>query len=116
MNNQDRAAEVIRTWQQRHKGELENHTDWATQNLAGDLHQAGLITPNLPEPYRDMTSPYETVWYLTGTIGAIHSTEEGIVIFGLDCCHLPTRLVLTKAESETIAHALLAAAQHQEEA
>lgn len=55
MNNQYKAAEVIRTWQKRHKNVMDSNPDWAAQNLAGDLHQAGLITPDLPEPdVRDM--------------------------------------------------------------
>jgi len=44
MNNQDQAAKVIRTWQRRHKNVMDSNPDWAAQNLAGDLHQAGLIT------------------------------------------------------------------------
>ena len=50
MNNQDQAAEVIRTWQQRHKYAMDYNPDWAAQNLAHDLQNAGLITPNLPTP------------------------------------------------------------------
>lgn len=50
MNNQDQAAQVIRTWQQRHKNVMDDNPDWAAQNLAIDLHNAGLITPNLPTP------------------------------------------------------------------
>lgn len=50
MSNLDKAAEVIRTWQSRHKTEMDNHPDWAAQNLAGDLHNAGLLAPDLPEP------------------------------------------------------------------
>lgn len=43
MNNQDKAAEVIRTWQRRHKNVMDSNPDWAAQNLAHDLHQAGLL-------------------------------------------------------------------------
>ena len=50
MNSQDRAAQVIRTWQQRHKNVMDKNPDWAAQNLAGDLKQAGLISPDLPTP------------------------------------------------------------------
>lgn len=50
MSNQDRAAEVIRTWQQRHKYAMDYNPDWAAQNLAHDLHQAGLLAPDLPTP------------------------------------------------------------------
>lgn len=50
MNNQVQAAEVIRIWQKRHKNAMDYNPDWAAQNLAHDLQNAGLITPNLPTP------------------------------------------------------------------
>lgn len=50
MSNRDKAAEVIRTWQARHKTEMDNNPDWAAQNLAGDLADVGLIAPDVPEP------------------------------------------------------------------
>lgn len=50
MSNQDQAAQVIRTWQKRHKNTMDNTPEWAAQNLAHDLQNAGLITPNLPTP------------------------------------------------------------------
>ena len=37
------AQEVIRTWQQRHKNVMDDNPDWAAQNLAHDLHNAGLL-------------------------------------------------------------------------
>ena len=43
MSKQDQAAEVIRTWQRRHKSMMDDNPDWAAQNLAIDLHQAGLL-------------------------------------------------------------------------
>lgn len=43
MNNQDKTAEVIRTWQRRHKNVMDSDPDWAAQNLAIDLHNAGLL-------------------------------------------------------------------------
>lgn len=43
MANLHQAAEVIRTWQKRHRGELDNNTEWAAQNLAIDLLIAGLL-------------------------------------------------------------------------
>lgn len=43
MNNQDQVAEVIRTWQKRHKNVMDSDPDWAAQNLAHDLHNAGLL-------------------------------------------------------------------------
>lgn len=45
MTNEDRAAEVIRTWQERHKGVMESNPDWAAQNIAIDLHNENLIPP-----------------------------------------------------------------------
>ena len=50
MNNQDRATEVIRTWQKRHKNIMDKDPDWAAQNLAIDLYNAGVLAPDLPEP------------------------------------------------------------------
>ena len=50
MTSQDQAAQVIRTWQKRHKYAMDYNPDWAAQNLAHDLQNAGLITPNLPTP------------------------------------------------------------------
>lgn len=116
MNNQDQAAQVIRTWQQRHKYAMDYNPDWAAQNLAHDLHQAGLLAIDLPKPSRGMTTPRGKVWYLAGPIGDIRSSGEDIVLFGFDCRHQPFRLVLTEAETETIAHTLLAAANYSEEA
>lgn len=43
MSNKDRAAEVIRTWQKRHKYAMDYSPDWAAQNLAHDLLTAGLL-------------------------------------------------------------------------
>lgn len=114
MNNQDQAAEVIRTWQQRHKNVMDSNPDWAAQNLAGDLHNAGLITPDLPEPSRGMTAPHGKVWYLPGPIGDIRRMGEHIVIFGHDYNEQSFRLVLNEAEADTIARTILAAARHQE--
>lgn len=114
MSTLDKSAEVIRTWQQRHKNVMDSNPDWAAQNLAIDLHQAGLITPDLPEPSRGMT-PHGKVWYLAGPIGDIRRAGEDIVVFGHDYRHQSFRLVLTETEAETIAHALLAAANYSEE-
>lgn len=50
MSNRERAAEVIRTWQARHKTEMDNNTTWAAQNLAGDLDHAGLLAPDTDHP------------------------------------------------------------------
>ncbi|WP_408927065.1 hypothetical protein ACKFR5_03015 [Corynebacterium marquesiae] len=47
----DRAAEVIRTWQKRHKYAMDYNPDWAAQNLAIDLQEAGLLAPDTPQPF-----------------------------------------------------------------
>ena len=57
MSSQDQVAEVIRTWQQRHKNVMDSNPDWAAQNLAHDLHNAGLLAPDLPAPDRGMSDP-----------------------------------------------------------
>lgn len=51
MSTLDKSAEVIRTWQQRHKNVMDSNPDWAAQNLAGDLKQAGLLAPERMIPY-----------------------------------------------------------------
>lgn len=86
-----------------------------SDDAARALADAGLLAPDLPEPSRSMT-PNGKVWYLSGPIGDIRRTGEDIVAFGLDCRSQPFRLVLTEAEAETIAHALLAAANYAEDA
>ena len=48
MNNREKAAKVIATWQARHKTEMDNNTEWAAQNLVCDLANEGLITPDQP--------------------------------------------------------------------
>ena len=57
MSKQDQAAQVIRTWQQRHKNVMDSNPDWAAQNLAGDLKQAGLLAADLTEPDHDTRDP-----------------------------------------------------------
>ena len=116
MSNQDQAAQVIRTWQQRHKNVMDDNPDWAAQNLAHDLHNAGLITPDLPEPYREVAL-HTPEWFLDGPISLVVSDpSEGVVSYGSDVHNGAFRLVLTKEEAEGIAHALLAAADYSEEA
>ena len=87
----------------------------AATRIAQMLRKENLLAPDLPEPSRGMTSPRGKVWYLAGPIGDIRSSGEDIVLFGIDCRHRPFRLVLSKAEAETIAHTLLAATNYQEE-
>lgn len=106
MTNQDKAIEVIRTWQKRHKTELDNHTGWAAQNLAGDLKQAGLLAPELPE------RPDDGVWGEEGGILIDTAVNGGVVL-------LPPKLgviFIDPQEARQLALALLAAANYSEEA
>ena len=106
MNNQDRAAEVIRTWQERHKNVMDSNPDWAAQNLAGDLKQAGLLAPELPE------RPDDGVWGEEGGILIDTAVNGGVVL-------LPPKLgviFIDPQEARELALALLAAANYSEEA
>ena len=107
MSNQDQAAQVIKF------GAARGYTP---EQIATLLNELNLLAPDAPEPSRGMTAPHGKVWYLDGPIGDIRCTGEDIVIFGHDYRHQSFRLVLTKAEAETSAHTLLAAARSQEEA
>lgn len=116
MNNQRQAAQEVYYILKNSLG-LENElSKKVATRIAQTLNQAGLITPDRPEPSRGMTSPNGKVWYLDGPIGDIRRTGEDIVVFGHDYRHQSLRLILTKAETENIALALLAAAQYAEEA
>lgn len=113
MNNQDQAAQVIRTWQQRHPNLMDNNADWAAQNLAGDLQEAGLLAPDTPQPFfehgndpnweipiNDQGGGVATVRTLIGDV-FIERHGQGFVT--------------NPAEARQIAAALLAAANHAEE-
>lgn len=106
MSKQDRAAKAIKF------GVARGYTP---EQIATLLNELNLLAEDLPEPSRGMTAPRGKVWYLDGPIGDIRSSGEDIVISGHDYRHQPIRQVLTRAEAETIAHALLAAANYQEE-
>ena len=106
MSKQDRAAKAIKF------GIARGYTP---EQVATLLNELNLLAEDLPEPSRGMTAPRGKVWYLDGPIGDIRSSGEDIVISGHDYRHQPIRQVLTRAEAETIAHALLAAANYQEE-
>lgn len=108
MTNFDRALRVLED--ARHPGELRLHPHDAVEALA----QAGLLAEDLPEPSRGMGTS-GAVWYLPYHIGDIRRMREHIVAFGHDCQDKPFRLVLTEEETDTIAHTLLAAANHKEE-
>ena len=105
MSKQSSAAKVIKFAAAR---------GYTPTQIATLLNELNLLAPDLPEPSRGMT-PRGAVWYLNTPIGDIRRAGEDIVVFGHDHKHQSFRLVLTKAETETIALALLAAANHVEE-
>lgn len=107
MSKQDQAAKAIK---------FASARGYTPEQIATLLNELNLLAEDLPEPSRGVTAPRGKVWYLDGPIGDIRCTGEDIVVFGHDCRHQSFRLVLTEAESETIAHTLLAAAQYAEEA
>ena len=107
MTNYDRALRVLEA--ARRPGEHRIHPHDAVEALA----RAGLLAEDLPEPSRGMGTS-GAVWYLPYHIGDIRRMGEHIVAFGHDCQDKPFRLVLTEEETETIAHTLLAAANHKE--
>lgn len=112
MTNEDRAAEVIRTWQKRHKNIMDSDPEWAAQNIAGDLHNAGLITPDLPEANDlDISAPDEKLWLPCGPTGPSTWARPG--------GRVRVRRVepgdLTPAEARFFALAVLAAANYSEE-
>lgn len=107
MNNRQRTAEVIRTWQARHKTEMDSDTDWAAQNLAGDLADAGRLAPDLPEPNE------AGFWHTDNTVTRALPNllvEAGFYDQGVD-----TYVKLTPDEAREVAHILLAAANCTEE-
>lgn len=114
MSNQDQAAQVIRTWQQRHKNSMDNTPEWAAQNLANDLHNAGLLAPAPPQPFfehrhgpnweipiNDQGGGVATVRTL---IGDVYIERHG------------HGFITSPAEAKQLAAAILATANHQEKA
>ena len=128
MNNQYKAAEVIRTWQKRHPIVMESNPDWAAQNLAGDLHNAGLIAPDLPTPTKiedaeccwDKTHTHLAYDYQTGAEkkikvpGGVTVIQDENAEVWLDVDYGIHSLALDEARS--LGLALLAAANYSEEA
>lgn len=113
MSSQDRAAEVIRTWQQRHKNVMDKNPDWAAQNLAIDLLIKGLIAPDLPEPNDPgIFVPDGKGWIPGGTNGPSVWTapDSPIMVQRIEPGDL------TPDEARGVAYALLAAANYSEEA
>ena len=111
INNRHQAAQVIRTWQQRHKNMMDDDPDWAAQNLTGDLHNAGLIAPDLPEANdQDISTPGEKLWLPCGPTGPSVWARPG--------GRVRVRRIepgdLTPAEARFFALAVLAAADYSE--
>lgn len=106
MRTLDKAAEVIRTWQRRHKNVMDSNPDWSAQNLAIDLHQAGLLAIDLPEPDR-ITDRYlvwedEEVWIVDGEAAVYTDLGEFINWMSV-------------RRARNLAYILLAAVKYQEE-
>ena len=107
MSNRERAADLITTWQARHKTEMDNNTDWAAQNLAGDLADAGLLAPDLPEPRIDIDGWQE--WgHKHGTYVAL---ENGKITV---CISDDISRDLTREEAQDLAAWIHAAANEAE--
>jgi len=112
MTSRERAADVIRTWQARHKTEMDNNTAWAAQNLAGDLDHAGLLAPALPEPARRSIEGYHTAhpWaeWDAGHNSVMVLKDGFVVIQDMEAPDLS--IAMLPDEACEAAHALLAAA------
>lgn len=83
--------------------------------IAKHLEDYGLLATDLPEPDRAVDSD-EAEWYLPGQISIIYRSADRIGVFGLTPNRQKFHLSLTEEETEVIAHTLLAAANHREEA
>ena len=89
MSNHEHAAEVIRTWQARHKTEMDNNTAWAAQNLAGDLDHAGLLAPDTDHP-ATLTTKADFATAPIGTVvthpwgAAVKAHEDWWLVTGSD--------------------------------
>ncbi|WKE50351.1 hypothetical protein J8244_09475 [Corynebacterium tuberculostearicum] len=110
MSNLDQAAEVIRTWQRRHKNAMDSNPDWAAQNLAIDLHKAGLITPDAPQPYFEYAGG--PIWEVNNGY-SIEKERPGEITVSY---HGEPAEPITPQEARSLAAALLAAANYLEEA
>ena len=108
MSNQDQAAQVIRTWQQRHKNAMDRNPEWAAQNLAIDLLMEDLIAPDLPEPSYVVTvfGQEHPVW--DATLGFTAEAQSGSSDIKIWCYYEPGES-LTLAQARTIRQALHAA-------
>lgn len=124
MSNQDKVAEVISTWQKRHKGVMDENPDWAAQNLAINLHNAGVLAPELPEPDHDSRDPkwqdeygadfdYQApdMWNVNPLLSVGAFPQDNDITVWDDGEPLEP---FTVAETRKFAYALLAAADRQE--
>ncbi len=114
MSNQDQAAQVIRTWQQRHKNVMDSNPDWAAQNLAIDLQEAGLIAPDTPQPFFE--HGHGPNWEIP-----LKEEDGGLItvraLIGEVFIERHGRAISTNpAEARSLGLALLAAANYSEEA
>lgn len=107
MSNQRQAAQVIydevnQTWE---RGEILT-TAGEAERLANALADAGLLAPDLPEPSAGSDGALlwhnETVWIEDDEVAVYTDIPES---FGW----------MTPKEARTLAHALLAAANYEEE-
>ena len=112
MSKQDKTAELIRVWQQRHKNQMDSTPDWAAQNLANDLHDAGLITPDLPEPN-------DPGIFVPDGKGWIPGGPHGLSVWTAPDCPIMVQRIepgeLTPEDARSLGLALLAAANYSEE-
>lgn len=127
MSNQDQVAQVIRTWQQRHKNVMDDNPDWAAQNLAIDLHQAGLLASDLPTLSSDYASievpTRRTLIMDDADCPTLYENRDSILVgtvnseveFSLGM-HDEISVTLPADKARNLAYALLAAAQYAEEA
>lgn len=114
MGNLERVAEVIRTWQKRHKGIMDRNPEWAAQNLAIDLLTEGLIEPELPEPSYVVTvlEQEHPVW--DATLGFTVEAHSGRSDIGIRC-YYELGESLTLEQVRTIRKALHAAEKYAKE-
>lgn len=115
---------AIRVWQSRHKNALEDSTDWAARNLAGDLHEAGLLAPDLPTLRHDYDKIEAPVRYSLINIGydserydddsALVGVWAGDVKFLFGGYNEASAYMSTE-QARQFALALLAAAKYQEQ-
>lgn len=118
MNNQDQAAQVIRTWQQRHKNVMDDNPEWAAQNLAGDLHDANLIAPDPPQPFFERRNGPN--WEIPindedgGGVATVRTLGRDVFIERPGHGH-GHGFITNPTEAKELAAAILAAANHTED-